>query len=146
MTKQELAQQVASDTGLGAWNSRDVVDAAFAAITAELVAGGDVAIAGLASSPSASTPRARGRNPRPARRFGAPSRRGPRRGPTSRASTPGFYLRKPTPDYQSHGRHSIAKGVAPLRRYPSLAAAARRKRRLASWRERSSFGCQPRPG
>ena len=68
MTKQELAQQVASDTGLGAWNSRDVVDAAFAAITAELVAGGDVAIAGLASSPSASTPRARRRNPRPARR------------------------------------------------------------------------------
>ena len=50
MTKQELAQKVAAGAGLNGPDSKEAVDATFDAIAAELAAGGDVAITGLASS------------------------------------------------------------------------------------------------
>ena len=49
MTKHELAKQVAADSGLSGEQAKSAVDAAFDAITGELVAGRDVAIAGSAS-------------------------------------------------------------------------------------------------
>jgi len=50
MTKQELVQKVAAGAGLNGPDSKEAVDATFDAIAAELAAGGDVAITGLASS------------------------------------------------------------------------------------------------
>ena len=47
MTKHELANQVAADSGLSGEQAKNAVDAAFDAITGELAAGGDVAIAGF---------------------------------------------------------------------------------------------------
>ena len=68
MTKHELAKQVAADSGLSGEQAKSAVDAAFDAITGELAASRDVAIAGFGSSPSATARRARGATPRPARR------------------------------------------------------------------------------
>lgn len=47
MTKQQLAQKVASGTGLSGSAATGAVDATFEAIAAELVGGGDVAVAGF---------------------------------------------------------------------------------------------------
>jgi len=53
----------ASDTCLNASQARDVVDATFGAITAELVAGGDVAIAGFGKFTASERSAREGRNP-----------------------------------------------------------------------------------
>ena len=63
MTKHELAKQVAADSGLSGEQAKSAVDAAFDAITGELAAGGDVAIAGFGKFSVSDRAAREGRNP-----------------------------------------------------------------------------------
>ncbi len=63
MTKQELAQQVASDAGLSASDAKKAVDATFDAIAAELANGGEVAVAGFGKFGVSERSAREGRNP-----------------------------------------------------------------------------------
>jgi DNA-binding protein HU-beta len=47
MTKNELAEKVAGRTGMAASHAREAIDAAFDAVSDELAAGGEVAVAGF---------------------------------------------------------------------------------------------------
>ncbi len=63
MTKQELAQKVAADTGVSAGQAREVVDATFQTIAAELAGGGEVAISGFGKFSVSERNAREGRNP-----------------------------------------------------------------------------------
>ena len=63
MTKQELAQKVASDTGLSGSDAKGAVDAAFDAIAGELAGGGEVAVAGFGKFSVSERSAREGRNP-----------------------------------------------------------------------------------
>jgi len=63
MTKHELAKQVAADSGLSGEQAKSAVDAVFDAITGELAAGGDVAIAGFGKFSVSDRAAREGRNP-----------------------------------------------------------------------------------
>ncbi len=63
MTKQELARKISADPGLTATDAVSVLDATFDAITAELVAGGDVAVAGFGKFSVSDRAARAGRNP-----------------------------------------------------------------------------------
>ncbi len=63
MTKHELAKQVAADSALSGEQAKSVVDAAFDAITGELAAGRDVAIAGFGKFSVSDRAAREGRNP-----------------------------------------------------------------------------------
>lgn len=63
MTKQELSQKVAADAGLTGGVAKEVVDATFEVIAAELVAGGEVAIAGFGKFSASNRSAREGRNP-----------------------------------------------------------------------------------
>jgi DNA-binding protein HU-beta len=63
MTKQELAQKVASDTGLSGSDAKGAVDATFEAITSELAGGGEVAVAGFGKFSVSERSAREGRNP-----------------------------------------------------------------------------------
>ncbi len=63
MTKHQLAKQVAADSGLSGEQAKSAVDAAFDAITGELAAGGDVAIAGFGKFSVSDRAAREGRNP-----------------------------------------------------------------------------------
>jgi DNA-binding protein HU-beta len=63
MTKQELAQKVASDTGLSGSDAKGAVDATFDAIVAELAEGGEVAVAGFGKFSVSERSAREGRNP-----------------------------------------------------------------------------------
>ena len=63
MTKQELAQKVATDTGLSGSDAKGAVDAAFDAIAAELADGGEVAVAGFGKFSVSERSAREGRNP-----------------------------------------------------------------------------------
>jgi DNA-binding protein HU-beta len=63
MTKQQLAQTVASDTGLSGSDAAGAVDATFASIAAELAGGGDVAVAGFGKFSASERSAREGRNP-----------------------------------------------------------------------------------
>jgi DNA-binding protein HU-beta len=63
MSKHQLAQQVAADTGIADRQAESVVNAAFDAIAAELAAGRDVAIAGFGKFSVGERAAREGRNP-----------------------------------------------------------------------------------
>jgi DNA-binding protein HU-beta len=63
MTKQELAQKVASDTGLSGSDAKAAVDATFDAIAEELAGGGEVAVAGFGKFSVSERSAREGRNP-----------------------------------------------------------------------------------
>lgn len=63
MTKQELAQKVASDTGLSGSDAKRAVDATFDAIASELAGGGEVAVAGFGKFSVSERSAREGRNP-----------------------------------------------------------------------------------
>ena len=63
MTKQELAEKVAADTGLSGRDASGAVDATFAAIAAVLADGGDVAVAGFGKFSVSERSAREGRNP-----------------------------------------------------------------------------------
>jgi DNA-binding protein HU-beta len=63
MTKQELAQKVASDAGLSASDAKSAVDATFDAIAAELAGGSEVAVAGFGKFSVSERSAREGRNP-----------------------------------------------------------------------------------
>ena len=63
MTKQELAQKVASETGLNGSDAKGAVDAAFDAIATELASGGEVAVAGFGKFSVSERSAREGRNP-----------------------------------------------------------------------------------
>ncbi len=63
MTKHELAKHVAADSGLSGEQAKSAVDAAFDAITGELAAGRDVAIAGFGKFSVSDRAAREGRNP-----------------------------------------------------------------------------------
>lgn len=63
MTKQELVQKVASDTGLSGADAKGAVDATFDAITSELAGGGEVAVAGFGKFSVSERSAREGRNP-----------------------------------------------------------------------------------
>lgn len=63
MTKQELANKVAADTGLTGDAATGAVDATFAAIAAVLADGGDVAVAGFGKFSVSERSAREGRNP-----------------------------------------------------------------------------------
>jgi DNA-binding protein HU-beta len=63
MTKHQLAQQVAANTGIADRQAVSVVDAAFGVIAAELGAGRDVAIAGFGKFSVSERAAREGRNP-----------------------------------------------------------------------------------
>lgn len=63
MTKQELAQKVASDTDLSGTEAKAAVDATFEAIAAELAGGGEVALAGFGKFSVSERSAREGRNP-----------------------------------------------------------------------------------
>ena len=63
MTKHELAKQVAADSELSGEQAKSAVDAAFDAITGELAAGRDVAIAGFGKFSVSDRSAREGRNP-----------------------------------------------------------------------------------
>ena len=63
MTKQELAQKVASDTGLSGSDAKNAVDATFEAIASELAGGGEVAVAGFGKFSVSERSAREGRNP-----------------------------------------------------------------------------------
>ncbi len=63
MTKQELAQKVATDTGLSGSDAKGAVDATFDAIAAELSEGGEVAVAGFGKFSVSHRAARQGRNP-----------------------------------------------------------------------------------
>lgn len=63
MTKQELAQKVASDTNLSPSDAKGAVDATFDAIASELAGGGEVAVAGFGKFSVSERSAREGRNP-----------------------------------------------------------------------------------
>lgn len=63
MTKNELADKVAERTGLGAGEARQAVEAAIEAVSEELAAGGEVAIAGFGKFSVSHRAARQGRNP-----------------------------------------------------------------------------------
>ena len=63
MTKNELAEQVASRNGLGASQARQVVESTIEAISDELAHGGEVALAGFGKFSVSHRAARQGRNP-----------------------------------------------------------------------------------
>lgn len=63
MTKQELAQKVASDAGINSSDAKSAVDATFDAIATELAGGGEVAVAGFGKFSVSERSAREGRNP-----------------------------------------------------------------------------------
>jgi DNA-binding protein HU-beta len=63
MTKNELAEQVASRTGLAGSQARQALDAAIDSISDELAAGGEVALAGFGKFSVSQRAARQGRNP-----------------------------------------------------------------------------------
>lgn len=63
MTKNELADKVAGKTGMAASHARDAVEAAIEAISDELAAGGEVALAGFGKFSVSHRAARQGRNP-----------------------------------------------------------------------------------
>ncbi len=63
MTKNELAEQVASRTGLAGTQARQAVEATIDSISDELAAGGDVALAGFGKFSVSQRAARQGRNP-----------------------------------------------------------------------------------
>lgn len=63
MTKNELADKVATKTGMAASHARDAVEAAIEAISDELAAGGEVALAGFGKFSVSRRAARQGRNP-----------------------------------------------------------------------------------
>jgi len=63
MTKQELAQKVATSADLGSGDARKAVDAVFDAIASELSSGGEVAVSGFGKFSVSKRSAREGRNP-----------------------------------------------------------------------------------
>lgn len=63
MTKQELAQKVASDAGLNQSQAKEAVEATFDAIAKELAGGGEVAVSGFGKFSVSERSAREGRNP-----------------------------------------------------------------------------------
>ncbi len=63
MTKQELAQRVAGDTGLNQNQAKDAVESTFKAIADELSGGGEVAVSGFGKFSVSERSAREGRNP-----------------------------------------------------------------------------------
>jgi DNA-binding protein HU-beta len=63
MTKNELAEQIAERTGLGAGQARQVVEATIEVVSDELAAGGEVALAGFGKFSVSQRAARQGRNP-----------------------------------------------------------------------------------
>jgi len=63
MTKNELAEKVAQRTGIGTGQARQAVDAAIDAVSDELAAGGEVALAGFGKFSVSHRAARQGRNP-----------------------------------------------------------------------------------
>jgi DNA-binding protein HU-beta len=63
MTKNELAEKVAQRAGLGAGQARDTLDVVIGAISDELAAGGEVALAGFGKFSVSQRAARQGRNP-----------------------------------------------------------------------------------
>src|SRR4051812_45767578 len=63
MTKQELAQKVAGDTGLSQNQAKDIVDTVFKTIADELAGGGEVAVSGFGKFSVSERSAREGRNP-----------------------------------------------------------------------------------
>jgi DNA-binding protein HU-beta len=63
MTKNELAEKVASSTGLAGSQARQAVEAAIESISDELAAGGEVALAGFGKFSVSHRAAREGRNP-----------------------------------------------------------------------------------
>jgi DNA-binding protein HU-beta len=63
MTKNDLAEKVAGRTGMAASHAREAVDAAFDAVSDELAAGGEVAVAGFGKFSVSRRAARTGRNP-----------------------------------------------------------------------------------
>ena len=63
MTKNELADKVATQAGLGAGQAREAVDAVIEAVSAELAAGGEVSLAGFGKFSVSRRAARTGRNP-----------------------------------------------------------------------------------
>ena len=63
MTKNELAEQVASSTGLATSQAREALEAAIETIAKELEAGGEVALAGFGKFSVSQRAARQGRNP-----------------------------------------------------------------------------------
>jgi DNA-binding protein HU-beta len=63
MTKNELAEQVASSTGLAASQAREALEAAIETISKELAGGGEVALAGFGKFSVSHRAARQGRNP-----------------------------------------------------------------------------------
>jgi DNA-binding protein HU-beta len=63
MTKNELADKVAGKTGMPASHARDALEAAIEAMTNELAAGGEVALAGFGKFSVSRRAARQGRNP-----------------------------------------------------------------------------------
>ena len=63
MTKQELAQKVAADTGLSGSDAKGAVDATFDAIASELAGGGEVSVAAFGKFSVSKRAAREGRNP-----------------------------------------------------------------------------------
>jgi DNA-binding protein HU-beta len=63
MTKNELAEQIAQRTGLGAGQARQVVEATIEAVSDELAAGGEVSLAGFGKFSVSQRAARQGRNP-----------------------------------------------------------------------------------
>jgi len=63
MTKQELAQKVADETGMSNGDAKNAVEATFDAIAKELSGGGEVAVAGFGKFSVSPRAAREGRNP-----------------------------------------------------------------------------------
>jgi DNA-binding protein HU-beta len=63
MTKNELAEQVASSTGMAASHAREALEAAIETISKELANGGEVALAGFGKFSVSHRAARQGRNP-----------------------------------------------------------------------------------
>jgi DNA-binding protein HU-beta len=63
MTKQELVQRVASDTGMSQSQAKEAVEATFTAIAQELANGGEVAVSGFGKFSVSERSAREGRNP-----------------------------------------------------------------------------------
>lgn len=63
LTKQELAQKVAGDTGLSQAQAKEAIEATFESITKELASGGEVAVSGFGKFSVSKRAAREGRNP-----------------------------------------------------------------------------------
>jgi DNA-binding protein HU-beta len=63
MTKNELAEKIAGSTGMPASQARDVLETTIEAISSELAAGGEVALAGFGKFSVSQRAARQGRNP-----------------------------------------------------------------------------------